>query len=125
MNRTLRRAWDRATIAGVKLLQPQRRMPNRTPVISAFHSQWDATGRLWISLQARIRGKRTPVRRFFEECFPIICVVRKDLVARVGDANKEGQSAKDTTTRLQRIAEDGPDLIARFSKTSPGSNGTG
>ncbi len=39
-----------------------------------------------MSLHAQIRTKGTPVRRFFEERFPNVNAVRKDLVARAGDA---------------------------------------
>lgn len=39
-----------------------------------------------MSLTTEIRTKGTPVRRFFEEHFPNVNAVRKDLVARAGDA---------------------------------------
>jgi len=39
-----------------------------------------------MSLQAQIREKGTPVRRFFEERFPNVTSVRKDLAARASDA---------------------------------------
>jgi len=38
-----------------------------------------------MSLQAQIRIKGTPARRFFEERFPNVKAVRKDLVARASD----------------------------------------
>lgn len=42
--------------------------------------------RLRVSLHEEIRAKGTPVRRFFEENFPNVNAVRKDLAARARDA---------------------------------------